>query len=92
MESESKKQLDVVTLGIIHNHLVNICREMGIAMMKTSYSTMFNEGLDFSCVIFNRKGEMIAQAEFCRLSLVPSSSWSVGRSRNLVSSTLSLAM
>jgi N-methylhydantoinase B/oxoprolinase/acetone carboxylase alpha subunit len=59
----------MVTLSIIHNHLVNICREMGIAMMRTAYSTMFNEGLDFSCVIFNRKGEMIAQAEFCPAQL-----------------------
>jgi N-methylhydantoinase B/oxoprolinase/acetone carboxylase alpha subunit len=55
----------MVTLSIIHNNLVNICREMGTAMMKTAYSPIFNEGLDFSCVIFNRAGEMIAQAEFC---------------------------
>ncbi len=57
-------KIDQVTLSVVHNHLVNICREMGIAMMKTSYSTIFNEGLDFSCVIFNRNGDMIAQAEF----------------------------
>ncbi|MCL5960497.1 MAG: hydantoinase B/oxoprolinase family protein [Chloroflexi bacterium] len=38
---------------------------MGIAMMRTSYSPMFNEALDFTCVIFDGKGEMIAQAEFC---------------------------
>ena len=58
-----------VTQSVIHNRLVMICREMGIAMMKTSYSTIFNEGLDFSCVIFNRDGEMIAQAEFCPAQL-----------------------
>jgi N-methylhydantoinase B/oxoprolinase/acetone carboxylase alpha subunit len=62
-------KIDQVTLSVIHNHLVNICREMGIAMMKTSYSTIFNEGLDFSCVIFNRNGDMIAQAEFCPAQL-----------------------
>lgn len=56
---------DPVTLSIIHNHLVSIAREMGVAMMKTSYSPIFNEGLDFSCVIFDRHGNMIAQAEFC---------------------------
>lgn len=65
----TKDQIDQVTLSVIHNHLVNICREMGIAMMKTSYSTIFNEGLDFSCVIFNRDGDMIAQAEFCPAQL-----------------------
>ncbi len=65
----AKRSIDQVTLSVIHNNLVNICREMGIAMMKTSYSTIFNEGLDFSCVIFNRKGDMIAQAEFCPAQL-----------------------
>src|SRR5206468_4315727 len=45
--------------------LVNTCREMGIAMMRTSYSPIFNEGLDFSCMIFNTRGDMIGQAEFC---------------------------
>jgi N-methylhydantoinase B/oxoprolinase/acetone carboxylase alpha subunit len=57
--------LDTVTLSVINNALVNICREMGTAMMRTSYSPIFNEALDFSCVIFNRRGDMIGQAEFC---------------------------
>ena len=57
--------LDSVTLTIINNYLVNTCREMGLAMMKTSYSSIFNEGLDFSCVIFDRDGEMVGCAEFC---------------------------
>ena len=57
--------LDSVTLTIINNSLVNTCREMGLAMMKTSYSSIFNEGLDFSCVVFDRDGEMVAYAEFC---------------------------
>jgi N-methylhydantoinase B/oxoprolinase/acetone carboxylase alpha subunit len=61
----SASSIDSVTLTIINNCLVNTCREMGLAMMKTSYSSIFNEGLDFSCVIFDRDGEMIASAEFC---------------------------
>lgn len=69
MITKPDTKMEMVTLSIIHNHLENIAREMGIAMMKTAYSTMFNEGLDFSCVIFNRKGEMIAQAEFCPAQL-----------------------
>ncbi len=59
------EQIDTVTLSVIHNGLTNICREMGTAMMRTSYSPIFNEGLDFSCVIFNTRAEMIGQAEFC---------------------------
>ena len=38
---------------------------MGVTMMTTSYSPIFNESLDFSCVIFDPEGQMLAQAEFC---------------------------
>ena len=38
---------------------------MGTAMMRTSYSPIFNEGLDFSCMMFNLRGDLIGQAEFC---------------------------
>ena len=43
--------MDMVTMNIIDSTMVSICREMGITMMKTSYScsTIFNEGLDFTC-------------------------------------------
>lgn len=57
--------IDPVTLTIINNSFVNICREMGITMMRTAFSPIFNEGLDFSCVLFDRHGNMIGQAEFC---------------------------
>ena len=59
------EKIDTVTLSVVNNALINICREMGTAMMRTSYSPIFNEGLDFSCVIFNLRGDMIGQAEFC---------------------------
>lgn len=57
--------MDQVTLTVVHNFLTSTCREMGLAMMRTAYSPIFNESLDFSCVIFNRKGRLIGQAEFC---------------------------
>jgi len=65
MESEASQTIDQVTLQVVNNHLVTTCREMGIAMRNTSYSPLFNEGLDFSCAMFDPSGEMIAQAEFC---------------------------
>jgi N-methylhydantoinase B/oxoprolinase/acetone carboxylase alpha subunit len=37
--------IDTVTLNIIHNALTNIAAEMALVMLKTSYSTIFNEGL-----------------------------------------------
>ena len=38
---QTEKPIDSVTLTIINNYLVNTCREMGLAMMKTSYSSIF---------------------------------------------------
>lgn len=58
-------RLDPVTLTVIDNFLTSTCRDMGVTMMKTSYSPIFNESLDFSCVIFDPQGQMLAQAEFC---------------------------
>ena len=51
--------------NILDSTMVSVCREMGILLMKTSYSTIFNEGLDFTCALADAKGDMIACAEFC---------------------------
>src|SRR5581483_5976424 len=51
-------------LTLLHNRLVSICREMGVATMRTAYSPVFNEGFDFVCALFDRQGRMIAQAEY----------------------------
>jgi N-methylhydantoinase B len=57
--------IDPVTLTVIDNYLTTTCRDMGVTMMTTAYSPIFNESLDFSCVIFDAEGQMLAQAEFC---------------------------
>ncbi len=58
-------KLDGVTLAIIHNHMVNTCREMASAMVRAAYSPIFNEARDFSCAIFDPGGTMLAQGEGC---------------------------
>jgi N-methylhydantoinase B len=57
--------VDMVMANILDSTMVSVCREMGILLMKTSYSTIFNEGLDFTCALADAKGDMIACAEFC---------------------------
>ena len=49
---------DMVMMNILDSTMVSICREMGILLMKTSYSTIFNEGLDFTCALADAKGDM----------------------------------
>src|SRR5262249_33327287 len=56
--------MDMVTMNIIESAMVSICRQMGITLMKTSYSTIFNEALDFTCGLASPSGEMIGVAEF----------------------------
>jgi len=58
------KPLDNMTLNLVNNYMANVCREMGIAMMRTSYSPIFNESLDFSTVMFNSRAELVSQADF----------------------------
>ena len=52
--------VDPVFLRILNSQLVNVCEEMGYAMMRTSYSTMFSEGLDFSTMILDASGNLVA--------------------------------
>ena len=61
----SPATIDPVTLTVIDNYCTSTCRDMGVTMMTTAYSPIFNESLDFSCVIFDPAGQMLAQAEFC---------------------------
>jgi N-methylhydantoinase B/oxoprolinase/acetone carboxylase alpha subunit len=63
--SDAAIGLDPVTLTVLDNYLTSTCRDMGVTMMTTAYSPIFNESLDFSCVIFDPRGQMLAQAEFC---------------------------
>jgi N-methylhydantoinase B/oxoprolinase/acetone carboxylase alpha subunit len=57
--------MDLVTLNIVNGMLVSICRDMGVTLMRTSYSTIFSESLDFTCGLALPNGELIATGDFC---------------------------
>jgi len=57
-------KLDSVGLHVLHNALANVAAEMALVMMKTAYSTIFNEGLDFSTVLLDREGDLIAEKNY----------------------------
>jgi N-methylhydantoinase B/oxoprolinase/acetone carboxylase alpha subunit len=65
MSAQAASSFDLVTLSILNHAFVAVCREMGVTLMKTSYSTIFNEALDFTCALAFPDGEMFACAEFC---------------------------
>src|SRR5260370_34333679 len=79
--NDTGTSIDQITLTIIDNHLGNICEEMAIAMKRTALSPIFNEALDFVCVLFNRRGELIAQAEMNPALIAPglfNTAWAIG--------------
>jgi N-methylhydantoinase B len=61
--------IDLITLEVLRSGLVTLTEEMGLAMGRTAHSPIFNEGRDYSCAVFDGRGEMVAQAAFDPLHL-----------------------
>ena len=53
---------DPVLLEIFNNLVRAIAEEMGVTLQNTSYSVNIKERLDFSCVIFDQHGQLVANA------------------------------
>jgi N-methylhydantoinase B len=65
----SPPRVDPITLGVIRSGLVSIAREMGVTLRQSAYSTIFNEGSDFSCGLFDSESRLVAQGEFLPIHL-----------------------
>ena len=55
-------KLDAITLAVMNNRLGAIAEEMGVVLGQTGYSPNIKERHDFSCAIFDARGELVAQA------------------------------
>ena len=55
-------EVNPVLLEVFKNRFISIADEMGVTLNRTSFSPNIKERRDFSCAIFNEKGDMIAQA------------------------------
>jgi len=53
---------DPVLLEIIGNRIMTIAEQMGVVLQRTALSTNIRERLDFSCAVFDRRGELVANA------------------------------
>jgi N-methylhydantoinase B len=51
-----------VSLEIFRSALTAIAEEMGVVLMRSSYSPNIKERRDFSCALFDARGRLIAQA------------------------------
>ena len=54
--------MDSVTLELYRHRFAGIAEEMGEALKRTGFSPNIKERLDFSCAIFDCRGDLVAQA------------------------------
>jgi len=57
-----KKELDIITVEVLWGRLISIVDEVDAAVMRTAFSSIIREGHDYSCVLFDRRGMLLAQA------------------------------
>ena len=51
-----------ILLEVFKNRFASISEEMGVTLNRTAFSPNIKERRDFSCAVFDKKGDMIAQA------------------------------
>ncbi|MBE0408755.1 MAG: hydantoinase B/oxoprolinase family protein, partial [Anaerolineales bacterium] len=60
---------DPITTEVVGNALQTIAEEMGVALVRSAYSTNIKERRDCSCAIFSGDGSLISQAEHIPIHL-----------------------
>nr|VFK23132.1 MAG: 5-oxoprolinase (ATP-hydrolysing) [Candidatus Kentron sp. MB]VFK28308.1 MAG: 5-oxoprolinase (ATP-hydrolysing) [Candidatus Kentron sp. MB]VFK74199.1 MAG: 5-oxoprolinase (ATP-hydrolysing) [Candidatus Kentron sp. MB] len=53
---------DPVLLEVFNNLFMSIAEQMGAALVNTAYSVNIKERLDFSCALFDHRGNLVANA------------------------------
>ena len=54
--------MDPLTLEVLWNRLISVVNEQAAALMRTSFTPIVREAGDLSAGVFDRRGNMIAQA------------------------------
>jgi N-methylhydantoinase B len=54
--------LDPITLEVFNHRLAAIAEEMGVALCRSAFSPNIKERRDYSCAVFDARGELAAQA------------------------------
>ena len=55
-------RVNPILLEVFKNRFASIAEEMGVTLNRTAFSPNIKERRDFSCAIFDRRGDMVAQA------------------------------
>ena len=54
--------MNAISLSIFANRIDAICEEMGVTLQRAAFSPNIRDRLDYSCAIFDARGELCAQA------------------------------
>ena len=60
-------RVDPITFEVVNNALVGVAEQMAATILRTSYSTVIREMLDYSTAVFDLEGRIIAQS--CRIPI-----------------------
>lgn len=55
-------RLDPIKLEIFNNLFMSIAEQMGVVLENTAHSVNIKERLDFSCALFDKQGDLVANA------------------------------
>ena len=69
LDTVHTRPLDPVDYAVISQGLLAGAREMGAKLIRSSYSTIIREAADASAALFDREGNVIAQAELIPMQL-----------------------
>ena len=58
---DMRQKSDPATFEIVKNSLYKIAEEMRVVLAKTAYSPLLKSAGDYSCGVFDARGEMVAQ-------------------------------
>jgi len=62
VSADTPGTVDPVRLEIYNNRFSSIAKQMGETLKRTAVSTNIRERLDFSCAVFDRSGQLVANA------------------------------
>lgn len=71
--SDTGAELNPVDYAVISQGLIAGAREMGVKLIRSAYSTIIREAADASAALFDRHGNVVAQAELIPMQLGPMS-------------------
>ena len=80
-------RLDPITLEVVTEGMISVVREMRATVFLTARSVAIYEARDFSCGLFDAKGQVVAQSEDIGSHVVPMP-WSVESSLKILGDDL----